>query len=130
MQSILIAIGKLIFSIVLVILGWKVYGIIAAILIGTLLAIVYGMRYMKKYVWSGKARVAEHGIDLKEFMHYSIGTIVAQGCVIALTNGDILLVKAYFNDTEASTLFLSIGTWKDCHVCIYSDCSDTFSYGG
>lgn len=101
MQSILIAIGKLIFSIVLVILGWKVYGIIAAILIGTLLAIVYGMRFMKKYVWSGKARVAEHGIDLKEFMHYSIGTIVAQGCVIALTNGDILLVKAYFNDTEA-----------------------------
>lgn len=56
MQSILIAIGKLIFSIVLVILGWKVYGIIAAILIGTLLAIVYGMRYMKKYVWSGKAK--------------------------------------------------------------------------
>ena len=48
MQSILIAIGKLIFSIVLVILGWKVYGIIATILIGTLLAIVYGMRYMKK----------------------------------------------------------------------------------
>lgn len=101
MQSILIAIGKLIFSIVLVMIGWKVYGIIVAILIGTLLAIVYGVHYMKKYVWKKNGWVTEHGIDLKEFMHYSIGTIVAQGCVIALTNGDILLVKAYFNDTEA-----------------------------
>lgn len=26
---------------------------------------------------------------------------MAQGCVIALTNGDILLVKAYFDDTQA-----------------------------
>lgn len=101
MQSILIAIGKLIFSIVLVMIGWKVYGIIVAILIGTLLAVVYGIYYMKKYVWKKNGWVTEHGIDLKEFMHYSIGTIVAQGCVIALTNGDILLVKAYFNDTEA-----------------------------
>lgn len=101
MQSILIAIGKLIFSIVLVMIGWKVYGIIVAILIGTLFAIVYGMYYMKKYVWKKKEWVTEHGIDLKEFMHYSISTIVAQGCVIALTNGDILLVKAYFNNTEA-----------------------------
>ena len=119
MQSILIAIGKLIFSIVLVILGWKVYGIIAAILIGTLLfAIVYGMRYMKSMFGVGRRGVAEHGIDLKEFMHYSIGTVVAQGCVIALTNGDILLVKAYFNDTEAGLYSLSIGTLERL-PCMY-----------
>ena len=35
MQSIMIAAGKLIFSIGLVLLGWKVYGIITALLLGT-----------------------------------------------------------------------------------------------
>lgn len=40
MQSIMIAAGKLIFSIGLVLLGWKVYGIITALLLGTGIAIV------------------------------------------------------------------------------------------
>lgn len=101
MQSIMIAAGKLIFSIGLVVLGWKVYGIITALLLGTGIAIVYGVHYMKKYILHRDEASARHGIDLKEFLRYSFGTIVAQGCVIALTNGDILLVKAYFDDTQA-----------------------------
>ena len=101
MQSIMIAAGKLIFSIGLVLLGWKVYGIITALLLGTGIAIVYGVHYMKKYILHRDEESARHGIDLKEFLRYSFGTIVAQGCVIALTNGDILLVKAYFDDTQA-----------------------------
>ena len=101
MQSIMIAAGKLIFSIGLVLLGWKVYGIITALLLGTGIAIVYGVHYMKKYILHKDKESARHGIDLKEFLRYSFGTIVAQGCVIALTNGDILLVKAYFDDTQA-----------------------------
>lgn len=101
MQSIMIAAGKLIFSIGLVLLGWKVYGIITALLLGTGIAIVYGVHYMKKYILHRDEASARHGIDLKEFLRYSFGTIVAQGCVIALTNGDILLVKAYFDDTQA-----------------------------
>lgn len=43
----MIAAGKLIFSIGLVLLGWKVYGIITALLLGTGIAIVYGVHYMK-----------------------------------------------------------------------------------
>lgn len=82
-------------------LGWKVYGIITALLLGTGIAIVYGVHYMKKYILHRDEASARHGIDLKEFLRYSFGTIVAQGCVIALTNGDILLVKAYFDDTQA-----------------------------
>ena len=101
MQSIMIAAGKLIFSIGLVLLGWKVYGIITALLLGTGIAIVYGVHYMKKYILHRDEESTRHGIDLKEFLRYSFGTIVAQGCVIALTNGDILLVKAYFDDTQA-----------------------------
>ena len=33
-------------------------------------------------------------------MKYAVAAIVAQGCVIAITNGDVLLVKIYFSDVE------------------------------
>lgn len=36
----LVAFGKLVFSIILI--GWKVYGVLAAMIIGTIVAIVYG----------------------------------------------------------------------------------------
>lgn len=100
-QTILSALGKLIFSVIFVWIGWNVYGIIAAVAIGITIAIVYGLYYMGNYVKAAVSNQAEKQIDTGEFARYAFGTIVAQGCVIALTNGDILLVKAYFTDTEA-----------------------------
>lgn len=101
MQTILVAAGKLFFSVFLIWAGWKVYGVIFAILIGTGIATCYGVYYVKKTVSEEKESSEKSSVDIREFMRYSIGTIVAQGCVIALTNGDVLLVKAYFTDTEA-----------------------------
>lgn len=100
-QTILSASGKLIFSVVFVWIGWSVYGIVAAVAIGITLAIVYGLYHMGHYVKEAIHDKGEKQINTGEFVRYAFGTIVAQGCVIALTNGDILLVKAYFSDTEA-----------------------------
>lgn len=100
-QTILTALGKLVFSIGFILVGWSVYGVMAAVMIGIALAIAYGLHYMGKYVREAVLRKEKAGIDTKEFIRYSIGTVVAQGCVVALTSGDILLVKAYFSDTEA-----------------------------
>jgi O-antigen/teichoic acid export membrane protein len=100
-QSIISALGKLVCSVILLWIGWNVFGVIAAVMIGIVLAIAYGLRHVGHYVRKAFAHKETRGIELSEFMRYALGTIVAQGCIVALTSGDILLVKAYFTDTEA-----------------------------
>lgn len=100
-QTILTASGKLVFSVIFIWIGWSVFGVIAAVVIGILLAILYGLSHVGHYVKEAVCNREDSGIDTGEFVKYAFGTIVAQGCVVALTNGDILLVKAYFSDTEA-----------------------------
>lgn len=99
-QTIFVAAGKLILSVVLILLGWRIYGVIVAVAAGTVIAIVYGIAHMGTFV---KAALSYKGcctVDIPEFCKYAVAAIVAQGCVIAITNGDVLLVKAYFSDTE------------------------------
>lgn len=100
-QTILMSLGKLIFSVVLIWLGWSVFGIIAAVIIGIIIAILYGLHYIGHYVKKAVGYRGESAIEAGEFIKFAFGTIVAQGCVVALTSGDILLVKAYFSDSEA-----------------------------
>lgn len=100
-QTVLTALGKLAFSVIFIWIGWSVFGVITAIVIGITLAILYGLYHMGHYVRDAFCNKGKSGIDAQEFVKYAFGTIVAQGCVVALTNGDILLVKAYFSDTEA-----------------------------
>lgn len=97
-QTILVAVGKLAFSVILILIGWKVYGVIVAILLGALLALLYGVANTKQEVRDAFKYRGNCGVDVRDFFQYTIGTIVAQSCIIALTNGDILLVKAYFSD--------------------------------
>jgi len=99
-QTILVAAGKLFLSILLITLGWRVYGVLFAIFSGTVISILYGMLHMREHmrdVFHGKT---EKAIDIREFCRYALLTIIAQGCVIAITNGDVLLVKIYFSDAE------------------------------
>lgn len=99
-QTIFIAGCKLVLSIVFILLGGRVYGVIGAIVIGTVVAIIYGGIYTWKYI-KGALKSKGIQVDLKEFYKYTIGTVIIQGCIIAMTNGDILLVKVFFSDIEA-----------------------------
>lgn len=47
-----------------------------------------------------------------------------------MTNGDILHVKAYFDDTQAGLYSSASVIGKIAHVCIYGDCGNTFPNGG
>lgn len=100
-QTICTSLGKLIFSVIFIIIGWNIGGVICGVLMGILLAITLGLKYMWTYIKKSLVDISSSYIDIKEFFKYAIGTFIAQGCVIALTNGDILLVKVYFSDTEA-----------------------------
>ena len=99
-QNVLVALGKLIFSIILIICGWRVYGVLAALFIGTGAGIVFGGKYIVGYVKQALGAVTKHHIDFKEFIHYCLAAAVVQGVLILLTNGDVLLVKMYFSEAE------------------------------
>ena len=98
-QTIMVAAGKLLLSIGLIVIGWRVYGVLFAIFSGTVLSILYGVNCVKKYI-GDVAYDKNQQIDIREFLKYAVAAIVAQGCVIAITNGDVLLVKIYFSDVE------------------------------
>ena len=100
-ENLIASVGKMCLSAVLVLLGMKVYGVIAAILIGLFLAVAYGFSRTKSMIIPIFEMKEKNYIDKREFFKYSIGAVIAQGTVILLTNGDMLLVKAFFQDREA-----------------------------
>ena len=100
-QTICTSFGKLVISIILILIGWSIGGVICGVFLGIVFAIALGIKYMGSYVHRAIIDKQENLIDIREFFKYAVGTLIAQGCVIALTNGDILLVKVYFSDTEA-----------------------------
>lgn len=100
-QNVMLAAGKVVISIVLLLLGMKIYGVILGILSGILLALLYGIFVIKRETKGLKVQKDDKIIEIREFVRYTIIVIMSQGGIIALTNGDVLLVKAYFNDIQA-----------------------------
>lgn len=99
-QTIFVATGKLVLSIVLILIGWRIYGVIVAMIIGIIVAIIYGIIHMKAVIRKAIQYRGKAPINILDFSRYAFGVIVAQGCVIAITNGDVLLVKTYFSETD------------------------------
>lgn len=91
---------KLFFSVILVYLGMGLYGVLVALLIGIVVACVYSYRHAIKSIGTIKEKVKIE-LPYKEIIRYSFGTFIAQLCITVLTNGDILLVKMFFSETEA-----------------------------
>ena len=94
-QTILTALGKLVFSVGFILIGWSVYGVMAAVMIGIVLAIGYGLRYMGNYVKEAVLRKEKSGLDAREFLGTPLEQLWHKG-VWLLTSGDILLVKGLF----------------------------------
>lgn len=102
-QGIINAVCKLAGSILLILLGYKAGGVIAAMITGAVLTVLYCAFYIREYLASAVRYKGENVVDFKEFIRFALGMIIAQSSVTALTNGDILLVKALFDDTVAGT---------------------------
>lgn len=98
MQTVFAAAGKLVLSALLICIGGRVYGVLAAIGIGTAAAVLYGAVQIKGDMINALHYRGRHFADIRELWKYAASAIIAQGCVIAVTNGDVLLVKLYFTD--------------------------------
>lgn len=102
-QGIINALCKLLGSIGLILLGYQVGGVIAAMIAGAVLTVLYCAFYIRQPLSAAIRYRGSSGIDFREFIRFASGTIIAQSCITLLTNGDILLVKALFSDVEAGT---------------------------
>ena len=93
---------KLIGSVTLIWLGWKIYGVMVAMLIGTILTILYCLCNLKSFFRElKKTKISENVfVDCKALLKLMISTVVVQLCINFMTNGDILLVKSLFDDTQ------------------------------
>ncbi len=97
-QTILSAADKLVLSACFLWIGWRVYGVLAAVCLGTASAVLYGAVQIKGVIKNAVCCQGRKLADLGELWKYAASAIVTQGCVIAVTNGDVLLVKMYFTD--------------------------------
>lgn len=100
-DSVIIAVGKLTLSCILIFLGWRMFGVLTAIMTGTLLAIIYDLISIKPILKN--ASKVSRGVKYitKDFVRYAFWVVMAQGSMIVITNGDMLLIKYFFNDAEA-----------------------------
>lgn len=101
MQGIISSFFKLIGSVLLVFIGMRVYGVLIAVCFGNVLAIVYATKYIGSDLIQAFGYKGHSVIEAKEFVPYAIGTVISQSCMIAFINGDILMVKYYFDEREA-----------------------------
>lgn len=102
-QGLINALCKLLGSAGLILLGYHVGGVIAAMTVGGILTVLYCAFCIRHSLAQAVRYRGDSSVELHEFIRFASGTIVAQSCITALTNGDILLVKALFSDAEAGT---------------------------
>lgn len=100
MQTFLPAFFKLVLSMLLVGLGFEIFGVLVSLLLGNVITVCYcGMlvrEEMKGVFYDG-----EDGLKFADFKQYVSGTIIAQLCVVVASNYDILLVKSFFSERTA-----------------------------
>ncbi len=92
--------GKLLFSIALVLLGYQLFGVITAILLGIIVATLYGLYHVRD-VFKTKQAANVTAFKLNGFGRYLSKVLLAQIFISIIANSDILLVKYFFTSEEA-----------------------------
>ncbi len=98
LQNLLNTLLKFLAGILLLVLGFEIAGVLISIFLGTLIALIYTGMYALKY-FHGK--VTEEAFDTRRLYRYIVEMLVLQVSIGLLTNGDVLMVKTYFSETEA-----------------------------
>lgn len=92
------ALGKFIFGVLLVLLGFGVAGAVGALVFGLAAALLIGL-FLLKDVFREKAEL----FNVKRTFSYSAWILLAFVCLAVLSNIDVVLVKHFFTGTEAGT---------------------------
>lgn len=99
-SGILFGSGKVIFSSLLVVIGWQTIGAIAGLLIAQLIALTYCAKIAKKIGFRGLSKQDFNFSKLailKPQIGYLAIVLVVSLVSVLLLNGDVLIVKKYFN---------------------------------
>lgn len=107
-QNIFNSAGKLVFGVALVWFGVVLYGNLMGIMLGWLLGILYAA-YVLRGFW--KVRSSETvTLGRQDILRYLSTAFWAQMLTLALTNGDVLLVKAFAANEEVTGIYSSAMT--------------------
>ncbi len=107
----LVSLFRLIFGAILVVVGFKVLGVMFAFLAAQMLAALYVFSLLRKKVsvLHAKQTTEEEKARLKKEVRYGVMVFVANLSVILFSNGDILTVK-YFFSPDVAGLYSGIST--------------------
>ncbi len=98
--------AKLVGSVVFVLLGAKVFGVLFALILGNILALAYAMFTLRKYI-TGKKEGKDNGELKKQIMSFGVSAIGMQICSAVIQNGDVLLVKAFSENSAEAGIYSS-----------------------
>lgn len=92
--------GKLVLSILLVMIGWHLYGPLTGFILGIALSMGYGFICIRDML---RKPDTEQSLNFKwnEFIQFAGKVLLIQVLISVITNGDILLVKYYFSEHDA-----------------------------
>jgi O-antigen/teichoic acid export membrane protein len=91
-------IGRLIFGILLLVWGFKVYGALAAVVISSLAGFVISLFVLKRVIIIARGKVSVHRSDV---VSYGIPTAIAIFSLSSFITTDVLLAKHFFDPQDA-----------------------------
>ena len=107
-SGLLTTVIKLSLSVVLVAVGFGLFGILFAILLGTILSYTYGLMFIRKTILVSQSIYRGNSIDSNLMLHDIALVLFAQVCISLFVNGDILVVKALFSPKEAGVYSMTM----------------------
>lgn len=93
-----VGVGKLIFGVLLVVLGFKVYGAIGAVIISSIIGFTISLIVLRKVILRASEKV---NIERSDIIKYAIPTSVAIFSLSSFISTDVLIVKHFFNSHDA-----------------------------
>ena len=97
--------GKLLIGVLLVLIGWSVFGAITGILISSALSFLYAVKLSRKIPKSS----SKEEFELGPFLRYSFPVLLQALAFTSLFTLDLILVKHYLSDHEAG-LYAALST--------------------
>lgn len=90
---------KLILALIFIRLGFKIAGALDAFLVSSVIGIIISIIPIKNLLFFGTTK---NDLDFKGFFFYLFPVAISSFCFMSLVNGDMVLVKYFFSNREAS----------------------------
>ena len=91
-------VGKLVAGIIFILLGFRVYGALGAVIISSIIGFFISLIVLRKIISKADRRVS---IERSDKVSYAIPTSIAIFSLSSFISADVLLVKHFFNSQDA-----------------------------